>query len=37
MANMNTTVRFHRDEPVDLMKEFTICESFERGLLHAVA
>jgi hypothetical protein len=28
MANMNTTVRFHRDEPVDLMKEFTICESF---------
>jgi hypothetical protein len=30
MAHLNSTTRFHRDEPVDLMKEFTICESFAR-------
>jgi hypothetical protein len=30
MALVNSTTRFHRTEPVDLMKEFTICESFSR-------
>jgi hypothetical protein len=28
MAFMHSTTSFHRTEPVDLMKEFTICESF---------
>ncbi len=28
MALMNTTGDFHRNIPIDLMKEFTICESF---------
>lgn len=30
MGNLNSTARFHREEPIDLMKEFTICESFAR-------
>jgi hypothetical protein len=30
MVFMNSTTGFHRDEPIDLMKEFTICESFSR-------
>lgn len=30
MTSANSTTRFHREEPVDLLKEFTICESFAR-------
>jgi len=30
MAGMNTTTDFHRTVPIDLMKEFTLCESFAR-------
>lgn len=28
MAEMNSTYTYHKDTPIDLMKEFTICESF---------
>jgi hypothetical protein len=30
MVPLNSTTSFHRNEPIDLMKEFTICESFAR-------
>jgi len=30
MAEVNSTAQFHRATPIDLMKEFTICESFSR-------
>ncbi|HQG30295.1 MAG TPA: class I SAM-dependent methyltransferase [Deltaproteobacteria bacterium] len=30
MAEVNSTAQFHRSAPIDLMKEFTICESFAR-------
>ena len=30
MTSANSTTRFHREESVDLLKEFTICESFAR-------
>jgi hypothetical protein len=30
MAEVSSTARFHRFAPIDLMKEFTICESFSQ-------